>query len=359
MAQILTHIGNPLDVIRGTKHKGLISEKIQILLKETDEAVWPCMKQIISDHAKPILHEALLSAIANKDHLERAFFMRMGIEAYGGNWKSAVQALAGEEFAYSSLMVLDDVVDGTKIRMGQPTLHESLGTGKAVAIGEVLRSLASIGFSQCTLAMRLDAQTISKIWTYNAEMYADTYYSQWLDIDTESKNIIHVTDRMYLDLVKHSTAVDIANCLRIGALLSQVANESSIPALWEYGIKIGILMQFRDDLLDFISDENQIHKTPFVDIMSRKKRLPIIVAHQFSSEAEKKRIENLMGREDLSTDDKTFLQRIILREPITQYMSALALKFQANALLWLDRANLPTYYSVILKEIVNNVAILA
>jgi octaprenyl-diphosphate synthase len=320
-------------------------------LRDVDCVVRPEIERVIVERSKPELAPILCEIMMSKGSLERAFFIRIGIEATHGLWTDHLDVMVAEELLYASMMVLDDIADGTPRRMGKPTTHERFGVPKAIAIAEILRSLADLEFAESTRKARLAGARVQALWQQNAQMVLDIYYGQYLDERFAGTPLSDVDEEAYLSLLSHTTPVDIANCFRLGAVLSSCADEEVQQSLWEYGLRLGMLMQVRDDFLDYLNDEETIEKTPFVDIHSGKKRFPIIVAYKFCSPDDRIRLANVIGKRQLSDEEKEFVLRVVLSPRVLNYAAAFEDRLRSEAVTYLSTLRIPDEIRLILKDL--------
>ncbi|MNJ50709.1 Heptaprenyl diphosphate synthase component 2 [compost metagenome] len=73
-----------------------------------------------------------------------------------------------------------------------------------------------------------------------------------------------------------------ASCLEIGARAAE-ASESVYSLLYQFGEKLGMAFQIRDDVLDFVQTSNQLGKPAGNDLGSGQVTLPVLYALQDNS----------------------------------------------------------------------------
>jgi len=100
---------------------------------------------------------------------------------------------------------------------------------------------------------------------------------------------LDITEDVYFDIIRQKTASLISSACSIGAA-SVTRDEDLIKKMSEYGQKIGIAFQIKDDLFDYGEDE--IGKPRGIDIKEKKMTLPLIYVLNNVSKKEKRWIIN-------------------------------------------------------------------
>jgi octaprenyl-diphosphate synthase len=236
------------------------------------------------------LSQAINSAFLTKHDFDRALFVRIGFQSARGDWRLAVDALLSSELLYASVVILDDIVDSGEQRHGAPCLYQRLGVGPSIYIAELYRSLAvsTLLHACATLGLSAAAQTcLLERWELATR---DVNTGQFLDVLPRTRHPEQITDDDYLALIEKTTGADIANCLATGATLA-FADEGMIESLGVVGNLLGKAMQVRDDLLDYCVDHTAIDKSPGLDLINGRLRLPLIRACRSSAEARRLAVE--------------------------------------------------------------------
>jgi geranylgeranyl diphosphate synthase type I len=252
-------------------------------------------------------------------------------------------------------MVLDDIMDNSSKRKGRPTAHIAFGLGKALSMAEILHTYAHMLMAREAKRFALDSNSICEIWSGCSDMICEICYAQCLDLEFEKRGIADVDESQYFSFLESTTPVDIANCFAVGALFAEVSNRVLVDRLRTFGFRLGMLMQLRDDFLDFIDNEDLIDKTPFLDIIQNKKRLPIILSYRYASPSEKDRLISLLGKANLTSDEKSFLHELLRRDFVTSYISQLEQTLKEAALGDLEASGLCEEQKTILRIILHDI----
>ncbi len=166
------------------------------------------------------------------------------------------------ELMHRATLVHDDAIDKSSVRWGKPTINKVWGEEKAILLGDYLFAEAGV-FAATTnnlRTIRLFSETLK------------TISSGQLD-ETSVAFSLKQTRAHYLQRISAKTASLFSLAAEGGAVLSQ-APEKSIEVLKEYGYNIGIAFQIVDDVLDFISTEEELGKPVGSDLSQGTLTLP-------------------------------------------------------------------------------------
>ncbi|MCM1292876.1 MAG: polyprenyl synthetase family protein [Bacteroides sp.] len=219
-------------------------------------------------------------------------------EAFGGDVDKAInQALAVEMF-HNFTLLHDDVMDDADMRRGRPTVHVRWDSRTAILSGDAMLTLSGIISRRgCTLAQ---AAAVAELMDRTA---MEVYDGQQYDMDFENRADVTVDD--YINMIRLKTSVLLGCACQLGAVMANADPEQS-RVIYEFGVKLGLAFQLRDDYLDTYGDPIIFGKEIGGDIINDKKTWLSITAMQedadgvmqreLSSPSEpKEKIENVRG----------------------------------------------------------------
>lgn len=198
------------------------------------------------------------------------------------------------ELLHTATLVHDDVVDDANYRRGFFSINALWKNKIAVLVGDYLLSrglLLSVDNG--------DFQLLKIVSNAVKEMSE----GELLQIAKARK--LDITEEVYYQIIKQKTASLIASCCAVGAS-SNSDDPELIDKMREFGEKVGMAFQIKDDLFDFGEDE--IGKPVGIDIKEKKMTLPLIYALSQSSWLEKRRIINLIRNK---SEDKKAVNEVI------------------------------------------------
>ena len=250
----------------------------------------------------------------------------LGSEAVGGSAEAALPVACAIEDFQSAALIHDDIADKSELRRGEKCLYKTLGTGLAINVGD--SALVNV-VRRVTVADHLSDQLKVRVIDALLAMQEHTLEGQALDLGWAQNERWDVTSEQYLFMAL-SAYYSAAYPLVLGALISG-ADQKTLDALKDFGLKVGLAFQLQDDLLNLVGNAQVQGKDFRSDITEGKRTLAVVYALEHLSSAEKTELVSILSAH---TGDTLKLQRAVeLME------SANAIKFvRAHALALVDEA---------------------
>jgi geranylgeranyl pyrophosphate synthase len=172
---------------------------------------------------------------------------------------------AAVELLHTATLVHDDLLDGSLMRRGNPTLNVDLSTGAVILVGDYLFARAAdlAAETQSVPVVSLFAQTLMTIC--GGELKQAFGEGAW-----------RRTKEDYFQSIFSKTASLFAASGESGALLSG-APPATVRALRDYGYNLGMAFQIVDDILDFTGDEEELGKPIGSDLRQGTITLPLLL----------------------------------------------------------------------------------
>lgn len=170
---------------------------------------------------------------------------------------------AAIELLHTATLVHDDLIDGSLLRRGMPTLNSKWSAGATVLAGDFLFAKAAklAADTESIEIVKLFANTLTTI--VNGEI--TQLFSHGCNPDREE----------YLKRIYAKTASLFETAALSAAILSGTNEEIQI-SIKQFGFEIGMAFQIMDDVLDFTSDTSTIGKPVGNDIRQGIVTLPVI-----------------------------------------------------------------------------------
>ena len=346
MSQILQKISSVTAILHKTKtcYKHMLripsnsdaSEKLHKMraqdkaFNEVFTSEHQILNQIIAEttkHVLPVVREHLLLCeereirpvldycLDAKESCDRALLLRLGHEAFGGNWRDIIHALAAAELMDFSVIAIDDIFDESPRRMSKKTHHSMYGFKKTIASSAILKSIGSLALSKCIAGLNLnDAYTRLAFEMYEKD-HLGIYIGQFMDIAYEDLGIGDVPLTRFMEMIRYTTGVQIGSMTGLGALLAKATVED-VEMMREFGTIVGTIFQMRDDFVDYVSDESLTGKTAFLDWKQQKKRFPILLAINSLPKDDVQRLLSLFDSSSLSNEESDFVVRCLLSDSV-------------------------------------------
>jgi octaprenyl-diphosphate synthase len=179
------------------------------------------------------------------------------------------------EFIHTATLLHDDVVDESPLRRGRQTSNALFGNAASVLVGDFLYSRAF------QMMVGIDRMRVLEVLADATNVIAEG----------EVLQLMHMHDAdlavdAYLRVIRYKTAKLFEASARLGAVLADASAEIE-EASASYGRAIGTAFQLVDDLLDYEGDANETGKSIGADLREGKPTLPLLLAMQRCSNAER------------------------------------------------------------------------
>ena len=173
--------------------------------------------------------------------------------------ENAKYAAFAIELIHTYSLIHDDLpaMDNASLRRGHPTLHNTYDEVTAILVGDALNTYAFEVLSKAPMHNDVKVELIKTL--SEAAGPNGMVLGQAIDCYFENKKI-NLDELKFLHI--HKTAKMIAASLKMGAIIVNKTDLSD--KLYNFGIKLGLLFQIQDDLIDLL-DESVTGKTTGVD----------------------------------------------------------------------------------------------
>ena len=171
---------------------------------------------------------------------------------------------AAIELLHTATLVHDDLIDGSLLRRGMPTLNAQWTPGATVLTGDFLFSRAAklAADTESVPAIKLFSQTLTII--VNGE------------ITQMFTGRCQVNRANYYERIYAKTASLIETSAKSAALIANV-DEQTTEAMRIFGYQTGMAFQIVDDILDFTSEESTLGKPVGSDLRQGLITLPALI----------------------------------------------------------------------------------
>jgi octaprenyl-diphosphate synthase len=209
-----------------------------------------------------------------------------GALGYTGSQRYNLAAVV--EFIHTATLLHDDVVDDSEMRRGLATANESFGNPASVLVGDFLYSRA--------FQMMVDAgdMRIMQILSDATNVIAEGEVMQLMNMHDPS-----LGEADYLRVIRSKTAKLFEASARLGAILAK-SDATVETACAQYGQALGTAFQVIDDVLDYDGDPTVMGKNLGDDLREGKATLPLIIAMQRGTDAQRNMIKQAIETGDLS-----------------------------------------------------------
>lgn len=226
---------------------------------------------------KVMLLDTIMNYIVQRKGKQmRPMFVFLTAGCVGEITEKTYRGAALIELLHTATLVHDDVVDESDYRRGFFSINAVWKNKIAVLVGDYLLSkglLLSVDHK--------DFDLLTSVSTAVREMAE----GELLQIEKARK--LDITEDVYFDIIRKKTATLIAACCAVG-VQSTDADEKYVHMAHQFGEKVGIAFQIKDDLFDY--GDAEIGKPLGIDIKEKKMTLPLIYALQNTTRSLRKQM---------------------------------------------------------------------
>jgi octaprenyl-diphosphate synthase len=268
----------------------------------------------------PLTAEASRYVLRRKGKRLRPALVLLTARLFPGADKEAVFLAALVELLHTASLIHDDIVDNAGLRRGLESVHSRWGPNITVLLGDHLY-IKSIGLSlrsRHDRITRLLVEVSSRMIEGELEEYA-------------LAGNLAVTEAEYLRVAESKTAALFAFCCRAGAILGG-AGPGEEERLAAYGLDLGMSFQIVDDVLDIVGEEESLGKPVLSDLGEGRITLPFIHAMGLNGRVGPDRIESLVGRKDITAEERQSLLRSLSACGSLDYAMARAREYSERSL---------------------------
>ena len=170
---------------------------------------------------------------------------------------------AAMELLHTATLVHDDLIDGSLLRRGMPTLNARWSPAATVLTGDFLFARAA------QLAADVDHLPLMKLFAETLAIIVNGELTQMFS----ARGIIDREN--YAQRIFAKTASLFEMTARGAAMISPV-NESTVETMRKFGYETGMAFQIVDDILDFTGEQSTIGKPVGSDLLNGLVTLPAI-----------------------------------------------------------------------------------
>jgi octaprenyl-diphosphate synthase len=260
--------------------------------------------------------------VKSKGKQMRPMFVFLTAGTCGKISETTYRGAALIELLHTATLVHDDVVDDSDYRRGFFSINALWKNKIAVLVGDYLLSrglLLAIDNGDFEL-LRIVSKAVREM-------------SEGELLQIEKARSLDITEEVYLEIIRQKTATLIAACCGVGAS-SGGALPENVRLMQDFGEKIGIAFQIKDDLFDYGTAE--IGKPLGIDIKEKKMTLPLIYTLNTGTKDLKRKIINIVKNESENPRKVNEVIEIVKQNGGIEYAEKMMKKYYEEAMKMLD-----------------------
>lgn len=304
------------------------------LIEAIDDELFATLEEAQSDTPKR-LRIAVEYALGGRDEggrlLEKEDRRRVGgkrarpllllscAECIGGKQETALPLAAAVELIHNFSLVHDDIEDADEERRHRPSLWVLSGVPQAINTGSHMQALVY------QAALRLEGKGIPPetiLHAISALTHAILRMTEGQHLDIRLQEDGEPTLEGYWQMVEGKTAA----LLRASCFLGAAAGAPEMGEIWpcyaDYGEAFGRAFQARDDYLGIWGDPAVTGKPVGSDLLRKKKTLPVVFAMTEAEGAERRTLDHLFSRPQITPDQAEEIRHLLERLGAQEYTQA-------------------------------------
>lgn len=267
---------------------------------------------------KGLLDRIMSFIIKRKGKQMRPMFVFLAAKVAGGTDERTFRAASLIELLHTATLVHDDVVDEANMRRGFFSINALWKNKVAVLVGDYLLSKGLL------LSVEHGDYPILKIVSKAVKEMSE---GELLQIEKTRK--LDIKEDIYFEIIRSKTASLLAAACSAGAW-SVTESEVEAEKMRQFGEKLGISFQIKDDLFDYGHDN--IGKPTGIDIREKKMTLPLIYTLQTAEEATRRKIIYIVKNQNTQKDKVEEVIALVKQHGGIEYAKSKMEAYQKEAL---------------------------
>ena len=258
------------------------------------ERVNSVLESLLPDDGS-ILTKATRYSVLNGGKRLRPLLVYLSSELGNSTNESQDLVSCAVELIHCYSLIHDDLpsMDDDSLRRGLPTCHKKFGEAIAILAGDALQPMA---YSLLTHSNEIEDKLKVKLVTLLSRACGQNGMVEGQILDISDNKSLSLEELDYMHSKK--TGSLIKTCLEMGGLISYL-QINDIDLLKEYGEKIGLAFQIRDDIIDLESPSEVSGKTQGADVLNQRVTYPKVIGME---DSKKRAIELCKEAQEILTN---------------------------------------------------------
>jgi geranylgeranyl diphosphate synthase, type I len=291
----------------------------------------------------PILYESIKDFVLRDGKRIRPILFITGYLGYSKKTaRNLYESAIAIELLHDFLLVHDDIVDKSPTRRGKPSMHVMFqryldanksekikfsGEDLSIVTGDIMYAMAIDTF----LSIKEKHERKENALRHFIKAAAYTGAGEFIELLSGIKSLKDTTKADIYKIYDYKTAhYTFSAPLSIGAILAG-ANTNQVKTLTKYGIALGRAFQIKDDIIGIFGNEKKIGKSTLSDLQEAKKTLPLWHCYHNSNRNDKKTIEKILSKKQVTRSDLQIVKLLIQKTNTLAYTQAEIEKLNKHA----------------------------
>jgi geranylgeranyl diphosphate synthase, type I len=274
--------------------------------------------------------------------------------------KPGIQLGAALELMQSYLLILDDVMDKSALRRGEPTVHELYlqqtnpkvdlheAQMMAVNIGQLAQHMASLVVAD----IEVPAESLRQVMRLMHTNIVTTGIGQIDDMYQQIGRTVSEPDIMRKYQYKSSYYTFI-NPMQCGFALAGKGDPAALGTCRKFGLPAGVAFMLHDDYLGIFADPKTLGKPNLDDIREGKFTLQMFHALRHGKPEHSKQLKRILGSDTADEKDLMTVRTILEESGAVHYTQDIAAHLAAEAQAMLESSDWSTQFKHMLHALVD------
>lgn len=237
-----------------------------------------------------LLNQVIDHYLKTKGKQMRPILVLLSARLFGEIRQPTLYAAISIELLHNASLIHDDVVDESLLRRGRKSINALWNNKIAVLAGDFFVSSA--------LKSGLSARCLP-VLSILSDLGQELATGEIDQLEQARERLL--SEEVYFRVIRQKTASLFIACMRAGAVSAGAAGESIRP-LVEFGEKLGLCFQIKDDIFDYY-DDPEIGKPTGNDLKEGKITLPLLYALTHGRGEENERLNRIARKDVLEEED--------------------------------------------------------
>ena len=275
-------------------------------LKQITKRIEPKARKFLNSYISKNFQEAVDYQISTGGKKIRPALAIIICRMLGGKLKDVSSPAAGLEILHNYTLIIDDIIDNSKLRRNKQTVWKKFGCSIA--------DCAAMNYAAALFQSANCSKNPQKVTELFVKTLKTIIEGEVLDILFErsgrknepyiKKNRYQkIAEKDYFEMIIKKTAILFQSSCEVGGICGG-AKKQQINFLKNYGLNLGIAFQIQDDILDIFGEEKKFGKKIGQDIKERKGgNIVIFQALKELSKSDQKKVQAFLKKEKISKSD--------------------------------------------------------
>ncbi len=219
-------------------------------------------------------------------------------DAFGAKKEDALPYAVAIELFHNFTLIHDDIEDSSPMRRGKPTLHMQFGIPIAINSGDALYTVVW----HTLISKKIPPEKLTGAFSRLLNGYTSVVEGQGTELEWYRLKSFNISEKDYFHMATGKTGALMGVSCEMGAYAAN-APEKECIAMRNFGEKLGLSFQIKDDVLNLTADPTKYKKKIGEDIDEGKRSLITMHLLAHLPEKERKRALSILLAEKKSEEE--------------------------------------------------------